>query len=36
MSAANVGANLYQIAFFSPDRGFVIGQNGTLLAYSPD
>ncbi|MFN5763430.1 MAG: photosynthesis system II assembly factor Ycf48, partial [Pseudanabaena sp.] len=32
MSAANVGANLYQIAFFSPDRGFVIGQNGTLLA----
>jgi photosystem II stability/assembly factor-like uncharacterized protein len=35
-SAANVGANLYQIHFFSRDRGFVIGQNGTLLAYSPD
>jgi len=36
LSAANVGANLYQIYFFSSDRGFVIGQNGTLLAYSPD
>ena len=35
-SAANVGANLYQIYFFSPDRGFVLGQNGTLLAYTPD
>lgn len=35
-SAANAGANLYKIYFFSSDRGFVIGQNGTLLAYSPD
>ncbi|MCY7331170.1 MAG: photosynthesis system II assembly factor Ycf48 [Pseudanabaena sp. CAN_BIN31] len=35
-SANNAGANLYRIYFFSPDRGFVIGQNGTLLAYSPD
>ncbi|OIP78041.1 MAG: photosystem II assembly protein [Oscillatoriales cyanobacterium CG2_30_44_21] len=36
LSAANVGANLYKIYFFSSDRGFVLGQNGTLLAYSPD
>lgn len=30
----NVGANLYRIYFFS-DRGFILGQAGTLLKYEP-
>ncbi|MEI6426982.1 MAG: photosynthesis system II assembly factor Ycf48 [Pseudanabaena sp. ELA607] len=35
-SVKNVGANLYRIYFFDHDHGFIIGQNGTLLAYSPE
>lgn len=31
----NIGANFYKIAFFSKDKGFILGQNGALLAYSP-
>jgi photosystem II stability/assembly factor-like uncharacterized protein len=30
----NVGANLYRIYFFG-DRGFILGQAGTLLKYEP-
>jgi len=29
-----VGANFYSVDFVSQDRGFILGQTGTLLAYS--
>jgi len=34
-SIENVPSNLYKILFLSADRGFIIGQKGTLLRYSP-
>ncbi|WP_408648796.1 photosynthesis system II assembly factor Ycf48 [Tumidithrix elongata] len=33
-STKNIGANFYRIYFFGRDRGFILGQDGTLLAYS--
>jgi photosystem II stability/assembly factor-like uncharacterized protein len=32
----NVPANLYRIIFLSPEQGFIVGQNGTLLKYNPN
>lgn len=29
-----VGANFYSISFFSNNRGFILGQDGTLLSYA--
>jgi photosystem II stability/assembly factor-like uncharacterized protein len=31
----NVPSNFYKVMFISPDRGFILGQNGTLLKYQP-
>lgn len=30
----DVGANFYKVVFFDRNRGFILGQSGTLLAYS--
>lgn len=32
----DVPSNLYRIVFLSPEQGFIIGQNGTVLRYNPD
>ncbi|MFB2892707.1 photosynthesis system II assembly factor Ycf48 [Aerosakkonemataceae cyanobacterium BLCC-F50] len=32
----NVPSNLYRIVFLSPEQGFIIGQNGTVLKYNPN
>jgi photosystem II stability/assembly factor-like uncharacterized protein len=32
-SISSVPSNLYKILFFSPDRGFIIGQRGIVLKY---
>jgi photosystem II stability/assembly factor-like uncharacterized protein len=32
----NVPSNLYKILFFTPEQGFIIGQQGILLKYSSD
>jgi photosystem II stability/assembly factor-like uncharacterized protein len=32
-STKNLGANFYGVYFFGYDRGFILGQDGTLLAY---
>ncbi len=31
----DTGANFYRIKFFDRDRGYILGQDGTLLAYTP-
>ncbi|AFY70072.1 Ycf48-like protein [Thalassoporum mexicanum PCC 7367] len=33
---SNVGANFYRVFFFNHDRGFILGQFGTLLTYDPE
>ncbi len=33
-SVENVPSNLYKIKFFGPEKGFIIGQQGTLLKYN--
>ncbi len=32
---ANVPANFYAVTFPTPERGFILGQRGTLLRYAP-
>ncbi|OKH37004.1 photosystem II assembly protein [[Phormidium ambiguum] IAM M-71] len=32
----DVPSNLYRIVFLSPEKGFIIGQNGTVLKYNPN
>ncbi|MBE9225703.1 photosynthesis system II assembly factor Ycf48 [Phormidium sp. LEGE 05292] len=32
----DVPSNLYRIVFLSPEQGFIIGQNGTVLKYNPN
>ncbi len=34
-SLVGVGSNFYGITFVGENRGFILGQDGTLLAYSP-
>ncbi len=34
-SLAGSGANFYSILFVGSDRGYILGQDGSLLAYSP-
>jgi len=31
----NIASNFYKIVFLSPEKGFVLGQNGVLLKYEP-
>jgi photosystem II stability/assembly factor-like uncharacterized protein len=35
LAIENIPANLYKIVFLKTDKGFVLGQNGVLLKYSP-
>lgn len=35
-SLKDVGANFYQIYFQNPQKGFILGQTGTLLKYVPE
>ncbi|MBC7972863.1 MAG: photosynthesis system II assembly factor Ycf48 [Verrucomicrobia bacterium] len=35
-SIENVPSNLYKILFLGPEKGFIIGQKGTLLKYSAE
>jgi photosystem II stability/assembly factor-like uncharacterized protein len=32
----NVPSNFYKILFLTPEKGFIVGQNGTLLKYQPN
>ena len=33
--ASNIPANFYSVKFIDPERGFILGQRGTLLRYTP-
>lgn len=35
-SVGDVPSNFYRIKFVSPDRGFILGQQGTILKYRPE
>lgn len=35
-SLEEVGANFYSVAFIGKERGFILGQDGTLVSYSKD
>ncbi|WP_026072553.1 photosynthesis system II assembly factor Ycf48 [Nodosilinea nodulosa] len=35
-SVADVPSNFYRVKFVSPDRGFILGQQGTILKYHPE
>ena len=32
----NLASNFYKIVFLSPEKGFILGQDGVLLKYEPN